>query len=268
MSSALFENFSNLAWPPRVSIVQGGRGARAPRNAEVSFLGPCRRRESLPKPRHDSFCEQDVELLSLDNISRAVFAEFKPKSFVIAERAPPPPRFQCWVWRRARSLPARQKSCELGPRSRLAFNIEIGGPGGGAEATHLHNGGSPSKSLAQFFSRNIVPLPTEQLRLPRQPRPLVVPAVKARRGGVTQQRGKAILCQSIQGPSGGRRPHSLCIEQHSRPRHPQGASVALARACHPREQSLPSLMQSMAAGASEAGLAQTSTDGARLSGHQ
>ena len=92
VSSALFENFSNLAWPPRVSIVQGGRGARAPRNAEVSFLGPCRRRESLPKPRHDSFCEQDVELLSLDNISRAVFAEFKPKSFVIAERAPPPPR--------------------------------------------------------------------------------------------------------------------------------------------------------------------------------
>ena len=135
MSSALFETFTNLAWPPRVSIVQGGRGARAPRNAEVSFLGPCRRRESLPKPRHDSFCEQDVELLSLDNISRAVFAEFKPKSFVIAERAP------------------------------------------------LHNGGSPSKSLAQFFSRNIVPLPTEQLRLPRQPRPLVVPAVKARRGG-------------------------------------------------------------------------------------
>ena len=109
---------------------------------------------------------------------------------------------------------------------------------------------------------------TERLRLPRQSRPLVVPAVKARRGGVTQQRGKAILCQSIQGPSGGRRPHSLCIEQHSRPRHPQGASVALARACHPREQSLPSLMQSMAAGASEAGLAQTSTDGARLGGQE
>ena len=57
-----------------------------------------------------------------------------------------------------------QNSYELGPRSRLAFNIEIGGPGGGAEATHLHNGGSPSKNLAQFFSQNIVPLPHLLLR--------------------------------------------------------------------------------------------------------
>ena len=33
-------------------------------------------------------------LLSLDNISRAKFVEFKTEKIVIAECAPPPPRFQ------------------------------------------------------------------------------------------------------------------------------------------------------------------------------
>ena len=43
---------------------------------------------------------------------------------------PPAPPLQCCVGKRAGSLPVGQKSCELGPRSRLAFNIEIGGRGG------------------------------------------------------------------------------------------------------------------------------------------
>ena len=58
-----------------------------------------------------------------------------------------------------------QKSCELGPGPRLAFNIEIRGAGGGAAATQPHNGGSPSQHLALFFSPNIVPLQTEKRRL-------------------------------------------------------------------------------------------------------
>ena len=43
---------------------------------------------------------------------------------------PPAPPFQCCVGKRAGSFPVGQKSCEVGPRSRFAFNIEIGGRGG------------------------------------------------------------------------------------------------------------------------------------------